>query len=57
MRISFDAPWRNCRRPADTNIPPVDEIGSLMVANLYARSPHAEQFGERARAKGIEISI
>ena len=35
LRISFDAPCRYCRRPATTNIRPVDAIGAPMVADLY----------------------
>jgi len=56
LRIYFDALCRYCRRPAITNIRPVDAIGSPMVADLYVCAGHAEQLVERARAKGIELS-
>ena len=57
LRISFDAPCRYCRRPATTNIKPIDAIGSPMVADLYVCDPHAEQLIARAQKRSLEVSI
>ena len=57
LRISFAAPCRYCRRPATTNIRPVDAISSPMVADLYVCTPDADRLVAWARAKGIELSV
>ncbi len=58
LRIIFDAPCRYCRRPATTNIRPVDAIGSpIMVADLYVCTGHAQQLVSRASAKNLEITV
>ena len=57
-KIHFDAPCRFCRdgRRATTGIRPVDYIGHPM-GDLDVCSVHAERLIERARAKGLEVSI
>jgi hypothetical protein len=56
LRIAFDVRCRYCRRPATTNIRPVDAIGSPMVADLYVCERHADELVARARAKGIDVT-
>ena len=55
LRISFDAPYRYCRRPATTKIRPLDTIGSSVLPDLYVCEAHADQLVPRAKAKGIEV--
>jgi hypothetical protein len=58
LRISFDARADTAvPAPSGYKYPAGRPIGSPMVADLSVWSSHAEQLGERARAKGIEISI
>jgi hypothetical protein len=57
LRISFDATCRYCRRPATTNIRPVDAIGSPMVADLYTCTAHTDELIARATVKGIEVAM
>jgi hypothetical protein len=39
------------------NVRPVDAIGSPMVADLYTCTAHTDEIVERARVKGIEVSV
>jgi hypothetical protein len=57
-RIHFDAPCKFCRdgRRATTGIRPVDYIGHPM-GDMDVCSAHAGRLIERARAKGLEVSI
>ncbi len=57
-KIYFDAPCRFCRdgRRATTGIRPVDYIGHPM-GDLDVCSAHAERLIERARAKGLAVSM
>lgn len=55
-KIYFDAACKYCRKRATTNIWPVDHIGRPQ-GNMDVCSDHSEQLIERARVKGIEVSI
>ena len=57
-KIYFDkrCDIRRCTASATTNIRPIDHIGRPM-ADLNVCDAHAEQLVQRARAKGLEVSM
>jgi hypothetical protein len=55
-KIYFDAICKYCGKRATTNVRPIDHIGRQQ-GSIDVCGSHAEQLIQRARAKGMEVSI